>query len=520
MPWAGSGRAVKKSISMFKPGKSRETHTSNSLFQTGSGKMVSISSAGLVRAKTLLGLEENSDLKHFEGFEQEGEHLKSDEPCVLQSSLNWRKGCSNLMLSRDLTNSMFQTGSGKMVDISSAGLARAKTLLGMEENTDMKHFEGFEQEGKHLISDEPHVLQSSLNERNCSSKVSLSGDTLTNSMFQTGSGKMVKISSAGLVRAKTLFELEEKTDSKHFEDIELDGEHQKSEEPCVLRSSSSHLDVNKGASNIFLSGATAIPVSPLDIKFNSPLREVKNVPDLMQSVAKPPPIRFHTAGGRSISVSCDALKRARSLLGDHRVEELSNGENAIDNVFSIFRGRECDGNSLDKENDSVTPFSHQRMGNHQSLSKNFTSPLRIDLCHKQSSFKLGSMVPGCNLITKFDAEENEGASKAHSGNSSNKKSCLRKLGSLASKNNLPERSSSGPLLDISNNISEKSTDIRLNINEKRRLRSTPSPFKRPRISKFVTPLKKNSSAMPHGKSSNLLDYSSSSFLFNLSLGQI
>lgn len=505
MQRTGSGKAVKKSVSMLQPGSSGKTHASNSLFQTGSGKKVSISSAGLTRAKTLLGLEENSDMKHFEVFEQEGEHLKSDEPCVFQSPLNWRKGGSNLMLSGDLTNSMFQTGSGKMVNISSAGLVRAKTLWGMEENTDMKHFERFEQEGEHLKSDEPCVSQSSLNGRNSSSKVTLSGVSSTKSIFQTGSGKMVKISSAGLVRAKILLGLEEKIDSKHFEDIEQEGEQQKSEEPCILRSSSLHLDVNKDAANIFVSGDATMPISPLDIEFKTPSREVNNIPDLVQSVARPPPIRFHTAGGRSISVSSDALKRARSLLGDHEVGVHSNEENAIDSVFSSFRGRECNGNSSDKENDSVTPFSHQRMGNGQSFSKNFTSPLRIDLCRNQSFFRLGNMVPGSNLITKFDAEANEGASKAHSGfplhgNALNKKSCLRKLGPLASKNNLPESSSSGPLLDISNNISENSTDIRLNISEKRRLRSTPSPFKRPRISKFVTPLKKNSSAMPHGRS--------------------
>lgn len=391
--------------------------------------MVGISSAGLLRAKTLLGLEENSDLKHFEGFEQEGEHLTSAEPCILQSSshLDVNQAATNLLSTGDASKSFFQTGSGKIVSISSAGLVRAKTLLGLEENSDLKQLEGFDWEGGR-----PKQCSSSLN-------------------------------------------------------------------------------VNMVASNTLPTVDAIIPISRSDIKFNSPFCETnKEFPDFMQSESKPPPIRFHTAGGRSISVSSDALQRARSLLGDHDVGAHDNNENANDNLFSFTGGRECKDISQDKENDSVTPFSHLRIGSGQSMSKNFTSPLQIDSCQKQQNFRLGNVVTGNNLIKKFDAEANESGNNSHNGyspngNPLNKKLHLGRLGvlgnSVGSKNNQLQRSSKEPLVDISNNIYENSADAKLSSGEKRRLISTVSPFKRPRISKFVTPLKKNNSAIPPGKSS-------------------
>lgn len=337
----------------------------------------------------------------------------------------------------------------------------------------------------------------------------------SNSFFQTASGKKVSISSAGLLRAKTLLGPEENGDCNKFEDLGQEGQQSTSYQPTGL-TSSFQFEGEAGVKNTLLDGDTVFPMSPLDSKFNSLRCDSKDViPDFPQNALKPPPINFQTAGGRSISVSSDALKRARSLLGDQEVGAYSNEGNATDLEYSFFRDREYKNTKPSKENAPNTPFPYQAPAKDKSLSKNFTSPLRSNSCQRQSSVRLGIIGQGSNLIKKFDAEAQNNLNNPCNGLPSyesplSKKPHAPTMGLLENGiasnkwatgiGNSSERPSSGPLVDISNSIALSFTDVKSNSAEKRRLgRSTVSPFKRPRSSKFITPLCENSSSIPDGK---------------------
>ncbi|KAF1874236.1 hypothetical protein Lal_00030269 [Lupinus albus] len=56
------------------------------------------------------------------------------------------------------------------------------------------------------------------------------------------------------------------------------------------------------------------------------------------SSGKQPPIKFHTAGGKSISVSNDALQCARSLLGDPDLRDFFDGGDVVTRSF-LYRIR-------------------------------------------------------------------------------------------------------------------------------------------------------------------------------------
>lgn len=49
----------------------------------------------------------------------------------------------------------------------------------------------------------------------------------------------------------------------------------------------------------------------------------------------PPPFKIHAAGGRSLSVSSEALKRVRSLLGDPDIRAFLNEGDAFDTGLSF-----------------------------------------------------------------------------------------------------------------------------------------------------------------------------------------
>ncbi|KAE8707280.1 hypothetical protein F3Y22_tig00110384pilonHSYRG00247 [Hibiscus syriacus] len=54
----------------------------------------------------------------------------------------------------------------------------------------------------------------------------------------------------------------------------------------------------------------------------TPIAPYPSMADLLLQVPKPPPIKFHNVGGRSLSDSSEALKRTRSLLGETELGDL------------------------------------------------------------------------------------------------------------------------------------------------------------------------------------------------------
>ncbi|GMH26534.1 hypothetical protein Nepgr_028377 [Nepenthes gracilis] len=194
-------------------------------------------------------------------------------------------------------------------------------------------------------------------------------------------------------------------------------------------------------------------------------------PDMCNSEPKPPPIMFYTACGRSISVSSEALQQARSLLGDPEVGNLSKDVDSDDCAFSFLKERNLNADSLNRGN-----------------------ILNSSLMHRSDS------------IQKLDAEEN-GESLCTPKPLCRKSSlpCVTQ-NSMATEPvpifNTLKRASKGPLVDITNNIGPEYENKRTPTSEIRRLsrRSSISPFKRPRSSKFVPPFNCIVPSAPNGLS--------------------
>lgn len=297
----------------------------------------------------------------------------------------------------------------------------------------------------------------------------------SNSLFQTGSGKMVNISPDGLVRAKTLLGLGDDNDHS-----KLPGSNSGGVAMDAASISRSPL-INKT-----VSVQTRCKKNEADLNFMSPER-LNLTPD------KPSSIKFHTAGGRSISVSTDALQRARSLLGDPELGSFLNEGDAGDSVFSFSKGR---------GHDERTPFSHQKMTRKNFLTKTSVSPLQSSSKQVRSSSAINSST---NLITQFDVVSNESVCKSNSElpyrqeKPLSDKPCIIKTvennylengGSL--RINPVGKSLAKPLVDISNTVGTTAMNSTQKSGVKRRLgRSSISPFKKPRTSNSSTPLHKN-----------------------------
>ncbi|XP_034695014.1 protein BREAST CANCER SUSCEPTIBILITY 2 homolog B-like isoform X1 [Vitis riparia] len=372
---------------------------------------------------------------------------------------------------------MFRTGFGKSVTVKQSSIAKALSVLGDDD---------FGAGGQDHDRD--------------------NGCGFSNSLFQTGSGKMVNISSAGLVRAKTLLGLEE--NSNHHSCQEhitkqnvmdgLDG-----------GQNSSCLEMQEDLNSIKSEDAKPVP-RPFSTSTSWRTGSINEaVPHLKQSemynpAPNPPPIKFHTAGGRSISVSSDALQRARSLLGDPELGTSLNEGDEDDMVSSFLKGSFRDASS-DKENDSDTSLSHHEKAKSKHTSKSFISPIRLFPNRVQSSVMPENTYSGSNLIKKYADDSKITCPQEPLSN----RLCAPHTiidNSVANGNcsiNKPlGRSSGGPLVDVSNRIGTLLTNKKQTITEKRRLgrRSSISPFKRPRSSKFCPPLNSNVSFVPNGLS--------------------
>ncbi|CAH9128118.1 unnamed protein product [Cuscuta epithymum] len=302
------------------------------------------------------------------------------------------------------------------------------------------------------------------------------------SLFQTGSGKAVTISPAGLVRARKLLNLNE---TERFQDFEQ------------TNKQSNYYD------------------EPYEWQCSSPLRKNTDgdIPDYLHSAPKPHPIKFQTAGGRSISVSSSALSRAKKLLGDPEDSCALEDKDSASPMFSFSDERKSNCNLSTIKRQSCTP-SHQRSTHSVSYSGRFTSPLKSTLQKRQLTVKLDNIHPANNLIKHFDAVANDGANESH-----NAIHCCQNL--LQQKSNMlppsynekdiysshtsPQTSlrtsSIGVLTDISNTTAVGRPDGTQKITEKRRLGNCfVSPFRRPRLEKFTPPLNKNMPVIHNGMS--------------------
>lgn len=321
---------------------------------------------------------------------------------------------------------------------------------------------------------------------------------ISNSMFQTGSGKTVNISSAGLLRAKTLLGLNENYDQEPTQKQSISTE-------LIAPDNPSHLETQKLCKLSFNSSTKVVSSS----RFRSGLHgsESMKLPNCMNAASEPPPVKFQTAGGRSISVSTDALQRAKSLLGNLELDSFLNEASSADLLFPVI-----DGNPSflsNQKDDFSTPVLHKERGNGDHPFMNFTSPPESSSYKKNSFGKSERLQSGNNLIAQFDAEAAANSSRrTYNGFTNDRRppknnpyanmDCLEK--EVQPKSDSLKRSSNMALVDISNTMNTDHIDNKQYFGEKRRLRgiSSVSPFKKPRNS-FVTPLKKTNSSDINGK---------------------
>nr|XP_018624602.1 protein BREAST CANCER SUSCEPTIBILITY 2 homolog B-like isoform X3 [Nicotiana tomentosiformis] len=429
-------------------------------------------------------------------------------PQQLQSMADLlRQGSSKLAGSSDTSFTanfpVFRTGSGKPVAVKQSSISRALSILNDKNNVVPDTGQGIGRENSFALQ-EAAFQKGSGKALNAPESFSPSGlekqFNTSNSMFQTGSGKAVSISSAGLNRAKALLGLEEKGDNETFQGFEK--KNRSSDEHFGFRSSVPFVAV-EGIANTWSTKASAASLSPFDVKFNSSVCAAEElVPDFLHCADKPPPIKFHTAGGRSISVSSEALKRARSLLGDPELGCLVDEKDVVDPLFSFPKDQKSVDQSSIKELNSDTPVSLLSAAKGSGSLSLFTPPFGSTLYHKKSSVRTENLAPASNLMKEFDAVAKESTSRLdHSipphGEAFNKNSAAVDLkeNDIPSKPKLLQRPSRGSLVDISNNIGAGSADRNQNFGQKRKpgRGSFVSPFKKPRIAKIVTPLKRNDS---------------------------
>lgn len=185
-----------------------------------------------------------------------------------------------------------------------------------------------------------------------------------------------------------------------------------------------------------------------------------------------PPIMFQTAGGRSVSISSDALQRARSLLGDSDLGVLQNDIKASHPLtFDPKDEKSFDGISRNKENITFDPFQDS------PASKNVLANLSYFLPDADQLNVNGTLLksrnwPSCKTIPMLNPQ--------HKGLYTNNVISTVKM---TQQSRIP----SGPLVEISNLIGVDNGNMDRFTTEKRRLgrRNSISPFKRPRTSRLV-----------------------------------
>ncbi|XP_058089399.1 protein BREAST CANCER SUSCEPTIBILITY 2 homolog B-like isoform X2 [Magnolia sinica] len=441
------------------------------MFRTGWGKSVTVKQSSIRKALSVLG---------------EGEILERGSSKIIGESIV-----------DDIP--IFRTGSGKSVAVKQSSIRMALSVLGG---------------GKILQGDQVHNAA----DHQCHS---------SNSLFQTSSGKMVNISSAGLIRAKTLLGLEENynplTSQGPRDTKKQSGTNGLSgwgKSQCVEKNASAIL----GTANIHSSGtldASSFPKCPISCprdKYSSGIgnQSKKDVlanllnSDTCRSSSEQPPVKFQTAGGRSISVSSDALQRARNLLGESDSGISPNEDDTYDPLFLLPREEKTSNdNSLNKEDVSHASFLYQNATMNQYWGNRFPSHKGSMFNQKQSSYLLEATDSRDGILKHVDANglASEGISRSNSNRGYMKRppsddlyATQMLVGNSSAKDlasqTIPATVPSGkPLVEISNSKETTCANQKRITSEKRRLvkKSFTSPFKRPRSSIFSTPLKSSMS---------------------------
>ncbi|VVB12825.1 unnamed protein product [Arabis nemorensis] len=344
------------------------------------------------------------------------------------------RGCSNLQ-KREVdtagTLPMFSTASGKFVPLKESSIAKAFSIL-----------------GGNNMNDSDNILPRE------------NGFGVPSTLFQTASNKKVNVSSAGLARAKALLGLEE-DDLNGFNHVNPSFSSHQQHEWSGLKT---HEEFDA-----------------------TPAHHHSGTGQYEGHV---PPTKFQTAGGKSLSVSAEALKRARNLLGVPELGTFFDGVAAGDQFVTPQNDKRLGDIAINSGSANRGYITHEGNTSNKHTSNSFISPLRSS--SKQfRSVKLQDLASGSNLIKKFDAAVDEtdcarNSTKLATHGLSKENGFIRRAKQSG-------RPADQPLVDITNRSDAAYANNKLNSTQKKRLGKTVfiSPFKRPRNASFKTPLKKN-----------------------------
>lgn len=409
------------------------------------------------------------------------------------------QGCSVLTENRNegvKRTPTFRTGLGKLVSVNQSSITKASSVLGED---------AYASAGKeHAMDDDSHF---------------------SNSLFKTGTGKRVNISSNGLARAKTLLGIKEHAIDCNSQSL------QQTKKLCAVgetyelhRSFQAQLDMGVINYGMMKVGSHLSPLSrssPSLINNSKPVggtdtiknySEINRVqPEKYGSTCNKGSIKFFTAGGRSISVSNDALQRAKSLLGDPDLGGLFDEGDAGNAIVSFSKESQSDCTAYCEGNDPHTPLYHHTTAKSKCMSQKFTSPTESS-DHMEYSTKFLSIGTGSNLITKFNAVGKQidclQSSIRCQQTPLNDQKQVSDTTTSASFNGFSSKadpfgnSSSQTPVEISNTMVTTHANNRQLACGKRRLgpRVTVSSFKQPRITRFSAPLKQDVTVFPDGSS--------------------
>ncbi|KAH0454791.1 hypothetical protein IEQ34_016715 [Dendrobium chrysotoxum] len=201
-----------------------------------------------------------------------------------------------------------------------------------------------------------------------------------------------------------------------------------------------------------------------------------------------PPLKFHTAGGQSISISADALKHARNLLNDPESEAIEDEakENAVSyftyETDRIYNVSSCNVKRVGSLHDGI--FMNKAVFEISSSVKQFCSPLMAPIT--------SSTFPN-HVDSKHDhhSSNNDSCSKAPNEELSTAHTKVPYSRMIRGSSSVQ-----GELVDISNYAdSSMKNKSWVNGKKKRLGKESSSSFKKPRTSKFTTPLNNSSSSL-------------------------
>ncbi|XP_068635354.1 protein BREAST CANCER SUSCEPTIBILITY 2 homolog A-like [Aristolochia californica] len=440
-------------------------------FRTGSGKPITVKESSIQKAMAVFG-----------------------EQDVTES------GSLKLLQSSNGNSPLFQTGSGKPVSVKCSSIQKAFSVLGEEFNDTgscklLKHNFGdapmFRTGSGKSIPVKPSAIQKALSVLE-EGEIKDTGHGSNLYSFETGGGQKVDVSPASLIKAKTLLRLEEDFKSYALPEGTLTELH-----VAELCNWDKTQDLERrtgplcGAEGIQNSRNEAAQCDGKDTYLSTKhLREAGLTnflqPEVYGSGSKEPPVMFQTAGGRSVSVSSDAVKRAKILLGNIDCDILP-----VKIGFSDEE-RTSDVISSNKERASYASSLHQisvtdKISMNHSLPNKWPVPNQRQFSSLSGPINCGNATLKQTVVRGFVSEtisvQNNGISSLEMPSRGNRPRC-------------------GPLVDISNDMGTTCTNLNTFAHEKHKLRrrNSVSPFKRPRQSRFLAPLRNDFSSLPSGSS--------------------